>query len=97
MEKLHTNWLGLEDVADVIRVDSVLADESLEDMETLWGELVHAALFKEVGGWIDSVLNKAGIHKVLAHGLGHLTRHGESRRRSRRDDAGRLPWVRPTI
>ena len=49
VEKFHANRLGLKDVADVIRVDSVLADEPLEDMETLWGELVNASLLEEVG------------------------------------------------
>ena len=49
MEEFHANRLGLKDVADMIRVDSVLAYESLEDMEALWGELVNTALLKEVG------------------------------------------------
>ena len=49
MEKFHANRLCLEDVADVVRVDSVLADEPLEDMETLWSELVNATLLKKVG------------------------------------------------
>lgn len=49
VEKFHANRLGLEDVADVIRVDSVLAYESLEDVETFRGELVNATLLKEVG------------------------------------------------
>ena len=35
MEQLHAYWLCLKDVADVIDVDSVLADEPLEDVETL--------------------------------------------------------------
>jgi len=49
MKKLHAYRLGLEDVADVIRVDPVLADEPLEDMEALWSELVNAAFLEEVG------------------------------------------------
>jgi len=49
VEELHANRLGLEDMADMVRVDSILADEPLENMETLWGELVNAALLKEVG------------------------------------------------
>jgi len=49
VEELHANRLGLEDMADMVRVDSVLTDEPLEDVETLWGELVNAALLKEVG------------------------------------------------
>jgi len=49
MEKFHANRLSLEDVANVIRVDSVLADEPLEDMEALWGELVNTTLLEEVG------------------------------------------------
>ena len=49
MEKLHANRLGLEDVANVIRVDSILADEPLEYMEALWGELVNTTLLEEVG------------------------------------------------
>ena len=49
VEKFHANRLGLKDMADVIRVDSVLAYEPLEDMETLWGERVNTALLKEVG------------------------------------------------
>ena len=35
MEKLHANQLSLEDVANVIRVDSILADEPLKDVESL--------------------------------------------------------------
>lgn len=84
-------------MADVIRVYSVLADESLEDVKTLWSELVNSALFEEVGGRINGVLNETGVHKVLAHGFSHLSRHGESRRRGCGDDTGRLPWVGPTI
>lgn len=49
MEKFHANRLGLKDVANVIGVDSVLADEPLEDMESLWSELINTALLKEVG------------------------------------------------
>ena len=49
MEKLHANRLSLEDVANVIRVDSILADKSLEDVESLWGELVNTTLLEEVG------------------------------------------------
>ena len=49
VEKFHANWLSLEDVANVIRVDSVLADESLENVEALRSELVDATLFEEVG------------------------------------------------
>ena len=49
MEKLHANRLGLEDVANVICVDSVLANKPLENMEALWGELVNTTLLEEVG------------------------------------------------
>ena len=97
MEKLHADWLSLEDVADVVRVDSILADEPLENVETFGGELVDAAFLEEVGRGIDGVLNEAGVHKVLAHGFGHLARHRESRCSCRGNDAGRFPRVRPTI
>ena len=97
MEKLHANRLSLEDVADVVRVDSVLADESLEDVETLGGKLVNAAFLEKVGCGIDGVLNETGVHKVLAHCLGHIARHRESRGRGRGNDAGRFPRIRPTI
>ena len=36
-------------MADMVRVDSVLADEPLENVEALWGELVNAAFLEEVG------------------------------------------------
>jgi hypothetical protein len=97
MEKLHADRLGLEDVADVIRVDSVLADEPLEDMETLWSELINTALLEEVRCGIDGVLDEAGIHEMLTHGLCHLTGHGESGGRCGCNDTGRFPWVRPAI
>jgi len=97
MEEFHANRLSLEDVANVIRVDSVLADEPLEDVEALWGELVNTTLLEEVGRGIDGILNEAGVHEVLAHGFSHLTRHGESRGRCRGNDTGRFSRVRPTV
>lgn len=97
MEKFHANRLSLKDVADVISVDSVLAYESLEDVKTLGGELVNTSLPKEVGCGIYGVLYEAGIHKMLAHGFGHVPRHGKSGRCCRCDDAGRLSGVWSTI
>ena len=97
MEKFHANRLGLKDVADVVRVDSVLTDEPLEDMKTLWSELVDAAFLEEIGCRIDGVFDETSIHEMLAHGFGHLTRHREGGRRCGGNDTRRFPWVRSTI
>ena len=58
MEKFHTNQLGLEDAADVISVDSVLADEPLKDAETLWSELANTAFLKRLDEGLAAFLTR---------------------------------------
>jgi len=58
VEKFHANQLGLEDAADVISVDSVLADEPLKDAETLWSELANTAFLKRLDEGLTAFLTR---------------------------------------
>ena len=49
MKKFHANRSGLEDMADMVRADSVLVHEPLENMKALWGELVNTVFLEGVG------------------------------------------------
>ena len=81
----------------VVAVDAVLAHETLENVETLGSENVNTTLLEEVRSRIRCVLDEAGIHKLLAHGLGHIACHGESRRGRGRYDTGGVSGIRPTV
>ena len=81
----------------VVTVDTVLAHEPLENVETLGSQDVDTTLLEEVGTRIRRVLNQSCVHKLLAHRLGHITGHGEGGRSRGRNDAGRLSWIWSTI
>ena len=48
VEELHANWLRSKDVAEMVTIDAVAADEAFEDMKTLWGENVDATVLEEI-------------------------------------------------
>ena len=49
MKEFHTYRLCGEDMGQMITVDAVATDETLEDVETLGGENVYSAVFEEIG------------------------------------------------
>lgn len=85
MEELDTDGLGSKDRLEMVRINPILADEPLEDMQSLGGKLIDATVLKEVGGGVRCIFYQPCIHEVLTHGLGHFAGHGECRRSGGRD------------
>ena len=81
----------------VVAVDTVLAHETLKNVETLGSEDVDTTFLEQVRSWIRSILDEASIHELLAHRLCHVTSHGESRCSRGCDDAGGFSRIRSTV
>lgn len=97
VQQLHADGLVLKHTDKRVAVDAVLDDEALEDMQALGRDDVDASLLEEIGCAVSGVLDEAGVHKVLRHGLGHLAGHAERRGGRSRDDARRVSWIRPAV
>lgn len=97
MKQFYADGLGNENVLEVIRVDTIFGDESLQNMEALWRQHIDTPVLEQIGRRIRSVLDKTGVHKVLTHSLGHVPGHGERGCSSGGYYSGRFSGIRPTI
>ena len=93
MKQLHADGLRGKYLEQMIAIDAVLGDESLENVETLGRQHVYALVLEDGVGGIAGVLDEAGIHKVLADALGHVAIHAKSGSGGGGDDATRLVGV----
>lgn len=66
-------------------------------VETFGRTHVNAPVFEDDRARVGGVLDKASIHEVLAHLLGHLPAHRKRRRRRCRHDPQWVPRVRRTV
>lgn len=96
MEELHADWLSRKDRYETICCDTVLGDESFEDVQALWCDLEDCAVFEVRISLVGSILDETGIHKVLSDVLGHIASHGERGRCSCGDDAIWISRIGPT-
>mgnify|MGYP001580372077 FL=1 len=97
VEELYADGLGGEDGDEVVGGDAVLGDEALQDMKAFRGDLEDASVLEAERRGVGGVLDQASVHKVLADPFGYLARHGEGRRRRRRDDSLRVVGIRGTV
>ncbi len=79
MEELHAYGLCGKDMAQMVAVDAVATDETFEDMETLGGEGVDAAVFEKIGRGIGCILDETSVHEMLRHCFCHIAGHREGR------------------
>lgn len=98
IDELHGVAGRLQDVDNVTRSDAVALAETLQDVDTLGGELENSAFQGEerqslaIGGF-----NEAGVEKALTDRTGHFLGHGKGSGGGSGDDARGIFGIRHAI
>lgn len=97
MKQFYADGLGNENVLEVVGVDTIFGDESLQNMKSLWRQHIDTPVLEQIRRGIRSVLDKTSVHKVLTHSLSHVSGHGERSCSSGGYYSGGFSGIRPTI
>ena len=65
MEELHAYRLGRKDMGQMVAVDAIAADETLEDVETFWCQNVDATVLEKIGRGVSCVFDETSVHEML--------------------------------